>query len=302
MSDDNWIWIIGWLILLLIANAVYRYIKYKRNEKVEAEQLRALLKLKIESFKQVATALAAKETYFQRAVEDDAAHGYPTEEIEVNRKRAIEAERDGRGLCTAAAALEEVIKQQTKEQMISVMERYVLDFGRNAAEQRQRKRRAADDKQQQEQIETDGIVNTVVETALNGILAEIRSGVEPALAGAVNEAGQAMLRANDLKSRLAAGLPIDQEYEEAVERAKTGPLLNAPLPPPGQPYGPRRERMIGYAWKKWTHNGLGLDAKRFAKSKRTVQDAVDITFVDGISDGDWLAATMKRLGPPPEAA
>ncbi len=297
MSD----FIIGWLILLLIAYAIYRYIKHKRNEKAEAEQLRALLKIKIDGLKQAATAFAAKETYFERAVEDDSAHGCPAEETEVNRNRAIESERDGRGVYTAAVALEEVIKQQTKQQMISVMERYVLDFGRDAAEQAKRKWRAASNKQQQEQIETDGIVNTVVQTVLNGILAEIKSGVEPALVGAVNEAARAMLRATNYKDRLAAGLPIDQEYDEAVERAKTGPLFTAP-PPPGQPYGPRRDRMIGYAWKKWTHNGLGLDVKDRAEAKRTVEDAVNSTFVDGVSDGDWLAATMKRLGPPPEPA
>jgi len=47
MSESS---IVGWLILLLVAYAIYRYIKHRRTEKIAAEQIQALLRSKIELY------------------------------------------------------------------------------------------------------------------------------------------------------------------------------------------------------------------------------------------------------------
>ena len=51
MSDGQ---IVGWAILL-VAYGIYRYIKHRRREEIEAEQPRALLKSKIEDYKKLAS-------------------------------------------------------------------------------------------------------------------------------------------------------------------------------------------------------------------------------------------------------
>jgi hypothetical protein len=147
----------------------------RAKQKAEAERLHALLKLKIENYKKAGAVYAAQDRYFSEAVRQDTALGLLAEEIELSRQRAIEAEQNGRGFLTAAAALEEVIKIQTKAEMISLMERYVLDFGRRSAELAALVRTASDE-QQQERLDTDGMVNSIVMATLNGILAEIKSG------------------------------------------------------------------------------------------------------------------------------
>ena len=50
----------------------------------------------------------------------------------------------------------------------------------------------------------------------------------------------------------------------------------------------RRHSMVAvHAWETWTKSGLGLDEDM--RTAKTVRDAVNNTWVDGISDGDWLA-------------
>jgi hypothetical protein len=68
------------------------------------------------------------------AVEDDTAHGVPPEDIDINKGRAVKFERQGRSLLLAAKTLEAVIEQPTKAGMIALMERYVLEFGRDQAQ------------------------------------------------------------------------------------------------------------------------------------------------------------------------
>ena len=58
----------------------------------------------------------------------------------------------------------------------------------------------------------------------------------------------------------------------------------------------RRHNMVAvHAWETWTKNGIGLDEDMREQTAKTVRDAVNNTWVDGISDGDWLAATLKYL-------
>jgi len=61
-------------------------------------------------------------------------------------------------------------------------------------------------------------------------------------------------------------------------------------------YETSRDMIVAQAWEKWTKNGLGLDSESSEQTTKTVQDAVNNTYFDGIDDLDWLAATLKRLG------
>jgi hypothetical protein len=60
--------------------------------------------------------------------------------------------------------------------MISLMERYVLDFGRDSAKLAALERNACDagDKQEQQRIEIEGVANSFAVATLNRLLAEIK--------------------------------------------------------------------------------------------------------------------------------
>jgi hypothetical protein len=62
-----------------------------------------------------------------------------------------------------------------------------------------------------------------------------------------------------------------------------------------QSYEQRRDMIVSNAWETWTKNGLGLDLDASTQTCKTVQDAVNNSYFDDISDGDWLAATLTRL-------
>lgn len=61
-------------------------------------------------------------------------------------------------------------------------------------------------------------------------------------------------------------------------------------------YEQRCDMIVTNAWETWTKNGLGLDSEDRDRTTKTVQDAVNNTYSDDISDKDWLAATLDRLG------
>jgi hypothetical protein len=163
-----------WLVVLLFAGfGIYRYVQRKRTEKAEKEALRALLQTKIAHYTQLAATYAAKDRYFSNAVQDDTASGRPSDEIEINRRRAIEAERNGRGLVTVVEVLKDVVNRPTKADMIATMEHCVLEFGRHQAN-RARESNATSHPRQQEQIDTEGLISSTVVTFLNNILAEVK--------------------------------------------------------------------------------------------------------------------------------
>ncbi len=60
-------------------------------------------------------------------------------------------------------------------------------------------------------------------------------------------------------------------------------------------YKKRRDAIVEAAYNAWTDNGLGLDLDASTQAVKTVQDAVNNSHVDGISNRDWLAASLKRL-------
>jgi membrane-associated HD superfamily phosphohydrolase len=57
----------------------------------------------------------------------------------------------------------------------------------------------------------------------------------------------------------------------------------------------RRDMIVTHAWETWTKNGLNMDKDQWAETTKTVQDKVDNAYHDGITDTDWLAATLKSL-------
>lgn len=61
-------------------------------------------------------------------------------------------------------------------------------------------------------------------------------------------------------------------------------------------YETRRDMIVTHAWEIWTKNGLRLDNEQREETLKTVQDAANNTYVDGITDQDWLTATLARLG------
>ena len=60
-------------------------------------------------------------------------------------------------------------------------------------------------------------------------------------------------------------------------------------------YETRLDTIVTHAWGTWTKNGLGLDSDDRKETLRSVQDAANNTYIEGISDLDWLNATLKRL-------
>lgn len=60
-------------------------------------------------------------------------------------------------------------------------------------------------------------------------------------------------------------------------------------------YEQRLDMIVTHAWETWTKNGLGLDDDDRIQTSKTVQDAAANAYVDDMNDGDWLAATLKRL-------
>jgi hypothetical protein len=108
-------------------------------QKAETESLRAALKARIEDYNKLGATRAFQDRVFIGFVDDDLARGATNnemrEEVEQNKRRALEAERDGRAVMLGAAVLGEVIKQPTKAKMVALMERYVLEFGRSAAKE-----------------------------------------------------------------------------------------------------------------------------------------------------------------------
>jgi len=60
-------------------------------------------------------------------------------------------------------------------------------------------------------------------------------------------------------------------------------------------YDTRRDMIVTHAWETWTKNGLNLDEDMRRETEKSVQDAVNNTYVEDISDRDWLAETLKRL-------
>jgi hypothetical protein len=58
----------------------------------------------------------------------------------------------------------------------------------------------------------------------------------------------------------------------------------------------RFDTIVVHAWEAWTKNGFGLDDEAREETTKTVRDAVNNEYCDDLTDSEWLAATLKRLG------
>ena len=67
-----------------------------------------------------------------------------------------------------------------------------------------------------------------------------------------------------------------------------------------QDYETRRDMIVTHAWEKWTKNGLRMDEDERRETEKNVQDAAAnvFTYDDTMTDQEWLAATLERLGMP----
>jgi hypothetical protein len=57
----------------------------------------------------------------------------------------------------------------------------------------------------------------------------------------------------------------------------------------------RHEMIASHAWKTWTNNGLNLDDDERWQTGRHAQDASNDAYIDGMSDQEWLDATLVSL-------
>lgn len=57
----------------------------------------------------------------------------------------------------------------------------------------------------------------------------------------------------------------------------------------------RRDKIAMHAWETWTKNGLGLDDWDREQTAKTVNDKVSNAYQDGMTDSEWLTATLKLL-------
>ena len=181
--------IVGGIVLLPLIAVAYVIVKHKRRNEAEAEQVRELLNSTIEACREHAALCAAKDRYFRAAVEQDTRNGLPPEGIEINRHSAREAEQEGRSHSLAVVTLEAVIVQPTKLEMIALMERYVGEFGRSMNDNAQLINQATDETLK-EQIETEGLADAFVVTALKNILAKIKTTSAPQTSGQESDSGR----------------------------------------------------------------------------------------------------------------
>jgi hypothetical protein len=57
----------------------------------------------------------------------------------------------------------------------------------------------------------------------------------------------------------------------------------------------RHEMIASHAWETWTNNGLNLDDDERWQTGRHAQDASNDSYLDGMSDQEWLDATLISL-------
>jgi hypothetical protein len=135
--------------------AVYRDM---RKQHIESTPLRALLRLRIDAYRNGVEFHQAQAAEFQRTAQQDAALGRSREEINLNAQRALAAEHRRLGLLALATALERIVKLPTKAEMVAAMEQLASDFAHGAG--------------QEPLLSTKTMVASVVSTSLNALLAE----------------------------------------------------------------------------------------------------------------------------------
>jgi hypothetical protein len=129
-----------------------------RKQHIESAPLRALLRLRIDAYRNEVGFYEAQAQEFQRAAQQDAALGRSREEINLNAQRSFAAEHRRLGLSALTAVLERIVKLPAKAEMVAAIEQLALDFAHGA--------------EQEPLLSTKTIVASVVSTSLNALLAE----------------------------------------------------------------------------------------------------------------------------------
>lgn len=57
----------------------------------------------------------------------------------------------------------------------------------------------------------------------------------------------------------------------------------------------RYDAVVLAVWETWTRNGARMDEQEREETLKTVRDAATNSYVDGVGDGDWQAATLALL-------
>jgi hypothetical protein len=127
-----------------------------RKQHLEAAPLRALLRLRIDAYKNEVGFYEEQADGFQKTARQEA--GRSRDEINLNAQRAAAADHRRLGLMTLAAVLEALLKLPTKAEILSAMEQLALDFARDA--------------EQEPLLSTKTIVASVISGSLKTILAE----------------------------------------------------------------------------------------------------------------------------------
>ena len=58
----------------------------------------------------------------------------------------------------------------------------------------------------------------------------------------------------------------------------------------------RFDAVTTHAWEAWTKNGLGLDHDERENALKSVRDAANNAWIDGMTDREWLEVTLESLG------
>jgi len=61
-------------------------------------------------------------------------------------------------------------------------------------------------------------------------------------------------------------------------------------------YEQRHKTIADAAWEHWANVGLEMDDDELVQTSKSASDAATNAYVEGMSDKEWLAATLKRLG------
>jgi Ribbon-helix-helix protein, copG family len=96
------------------------------------------------------------------------------QQIADKRKRAYEAEKEGRALSVVIEVLKVIARRPNPANMIAVAEHYILEFGLGTAEISKRANET-DDPDEQRNPEMEGVANQMVVITLNRFLAEIKN-------------------------------------------------------------------------------------------------------------------------------
>jgi hypothetical protein len=160
---------------------------FKSRARRETEELRQKLAQMIAAHQQAMKVCVAQKQIFKTMADQDTEplsgkkedmtpteYGQDLQQIADKRKRAYEAEKEGRALSVVIEVLKVIARRPNPANMIAVAEHYILEFGLGTAEISKRANET-DDPDEQRNLEMEGVANQMVVITLNRFLAEIQN-------------------------------------------------------------------------------------------------------------------------------